>query len=197
MWRSWFCMLAVWWRPPRAVAPAGKGRLARPVPLQTTFPCGGVHRIRTFCSRPIPRWPCLIRSGRAVAAVAAAGAEVRVAALEGAVEVDPVVPVEGPEQAVKAAPAEAQGVEERVAPVVAAPAAAGSPTPTIPLSISHAQSCRPSRLQLRPTSRYWPRWRKEQAVSRFLIPTTCSRGSNASGASRARFTYLGKWHPIS
>ncbi len=42
--------------------------------------------------------------------------------VEGAVEVDPVVPAEGPEQAVKAAPAEAQGVEERVAPVVAAPA---------------------------------------------------------------------------
>src|SRR5258708_2949723 len=118
MWRCTLWMLVVWWRPRRAGAPAGKRLLARPVPLQTRFPGGGVHRGRTFCSRPIPRWPCLIRSGRAVAAVvdpvavvAAAGAEVRVVALEGAVEVDPVVPAEGPEQAVKAAPAEAQGVE--------------------------------------------------------------------------------------
>src|SRR5260370_39615029 len=162
MWRSTLWMLGVWLRPARAGGPAGKCRLARPVPLQTTFPCGGVHRIRTFCSRPIPRWPCLIRSGRAVAAVAAAGAEVRVAALEGAVEVDPVVPVEGPEQAVKAAPAEAQGVEERVAPVVAAPAAAGSPNPTNSLFISHAQTCPPSPPQLRPTRKNWPRWAKEQ-----------------------------------
>src|SRR5260370_9535182 len=174
MWRSTLWMLGVWLRPARAGGPAGHFRLARPVPLQTTFPCGGVQRIRTFCSRAMPRWRCLVRSGRAVAAVAAAGAEVRVAALEGAVEVDPVVPVEGPEQAVKAAPAEAQGVEERVAPVVAAPAAAGSPTPTIPLSISHAQSCRPSRLQLPPNRRYLPRWRKEQAGFPFFIPNDCS-----------------------
>src|SRR5260370_5261014 len=129
MWRSTLWTLVVWLRPPRAGASAGKRRLAKPVPLQSTFPGGRVHRVRTFCSRPIPRWPCLIRSGRAeaavvepVAVVAAAGAEVRAAALEGAGEVETVVPAAGPEQAVKAAPAEAQGVEERVAPVVAAPA---------------------------------------------------------------------------
>src|SRR5713226_5034159 len=122
MWRSTPWTLVVWCRPPRAGAPAGKRRLAKPVPLQTTFPGGRVHRVRTFCSRPIPRWPCLIRSGRAEAAVvepvgvvAAAGAEVRAEALEGAAKVAPVVPAEGPEQAVKAAPAAALAV-------VAAPA---------------------------------------------------------------------------
>src|SRR5260370_9604958 len=118
MWRSTLWMLAVWLRPPRAGAPAGKCRLARPVPLQTTFPCGGVHRIRTFCSRPILRWPCLIRSGRAVAAVvepvavvAAAGAEVRGAALEGAVEGGPGGPPEGPGDCGKAGPRGGTGSE--------------------------------------------------------------------------------------
>src|SRR5713226_4405844 len=116
MWRSTPWTLVVWCRPPRAGAPAGKRRLAKPVPLQTTFPGGRVHRVRTFCSRPIPRWPCLIRSGRAEAAVvAAAGAEVRAAALGVEERAAPVVPAEGPEQAVKAAPAAALAV-------VAAPA---------------------------------------------------------------------------
>src|SRR5260370_786222 len=132
MWRSTLWMLAVWLRPPRAEAPAGKRLLARPVPLQSTFPCGRVHRVRTFCSRPIPRWPCLIRSGRAVAAavdpvavVAAAGAEVRGAALEGAGEGAPVVPAEGPGPEGKGGAAGGPGRAGKGGPGGAGPPAAG------------------------------------------------------------------------
>src|SRR5260370_24873894 len=116
MWRSTLWTLVVWLRPPRAGASAGKRRLAKPVPLQSTFPGGRVHRVRTFCSRPIPRWPCLVRSGRAVAAavdpvavVAAAGAEVRVAALGGAGGAAPGVPAAGPAAGGKAGPAAGPG----------------------------------------------------------------------------------------
>src|SRR5712692_8803977 len=127
MWRSTRWMLAVWWRPLRAGAPARKRLLARLMLFHTTSPRGRLHRVRTFCSRPIPRWPCLIRSGPAVAAaeepveeaaVAAVRAEGgRAGAAEGA-RVEGVVPaaVAG-EAAVKAAPGEAREVEEGAAPV--------------------------------------------------------------------------------
>src|SRR5216683_1491996 len=66
MWPSTRWMHAVWWRQLRAGAPAGERRLGRPMPFQTTFPHGRLHHVYTFSSRPIRRWPCLIRSGRAV-----------------------------------------------------------------------------------------------------------------------------------
>src|SRR6266851_2050935 len=134
MWRSTRWMLAVWWRPLRAGAPAGKRRLARLMLFHTTSPRGRLHRVRTFCSRPIRRWPCLIRSGRAVAAAEEPVEEVVVAAVrveEARAAAVGVAPVEGVvpeavarEAAVKAAPAGAQAVEERAAPVAqgAAPA---------------------------------------------------------------------------
>src|SRR5712692_6078559 len=102
MWRSTRWMLAVWWRPLRAGAPAREQRLGRPMLFQTTFPRGRLRRVRTSYSRPIRRWPCLIRSGRG--GVEAAGAEVRAEA--------------GREAVVKAAPVEAVA-EEKVAPVEA------------------------------------------------------------------------------
>src|SRR5258708_38858618 len=81
MWRSTRWMLAVWWRPLRAGAPARKRLLARLMLFHTTSPRGRLHRVRTFCSRPIPRWPCLIRSGPAVAAAEEPVEEVVVAAV--------------------------------------------------------------------------------------------------------------------
>src|SRR6267378_1248367 len=71
MWPSTRWMPAAWWRQLRAGAPAGKRRLGRPMPFQTTFPHGRLHYVYTFSSRPIRRWPCLIRSGRAVEVAAA------------------------------------------------------------------------------------------------------------------------------
>src|SRR5713226_84284 len=77
MWRSTRSMPAVSWRPLQAGAPAGEQRLGRLIPLQATFPRGRLLLVHTLSSRPIRRWPCLIRSGPAAAepeAVAAAGA---------------------------------------------------------------------------------------------------------------------------
>src|SRR6266404_1289207 len=75
-------MHAVWWRRLRAEALAGDRRLGRPMPFQTTFPHERLHRVHTSSSRPIRRWPCLIRSGRVVVEVAAAEAAVVVAGVE-------------------------------------------------------------------------------------------------------------------
>src|SRR2546427_5324398 len=75
-------MHAVWWRRLRAEALAGDRRLGRPMPFQTTFPHERLHRVHTSSSRPIRRWPCLIRSGRVVVEVAAAEAAVVVAEVE-------------------------------------------------------------------------------------------------------------------
>src|SRR6267143_4527254 len=80
MWPSTRWMHAVWWPQLRAGAPAGKRRLGRPMPFQTTFLHERLHRVHTSSSRPIRRWPCLIRSGRAEAGVAEAVAEVGVVA---------------------------------------------------------------------------------------------------------------------
>src|SRR2546427_6140825 len=80
-------MHAVWWRRLRAEALAGDRRLGRPMPFQTTFPHERLHRVHTSSSRPIRRWPCLIRSGRVVVEVAAAEAAVVVAEVEVVVQV--------------------------------------------------------------------------------------------------------------
>src|ERR1700731_3187560 len=68
MWPSTRWMRVVWWRRLRAEAPARKRRLGKPAPFRTTFPHERLYHVHTFSSRPIQRWPCLIRSGRAVAA---------------------------------------------------------------------------------------------------------------------------------
>src|SRR5437016_4719027 len=89
-------MHAVWWRRLRAEALAGDRRLGRPMPFQTTFPHERLHRVHTSSSRPIRRWPCLIRSGRAVVAEVAEEAVVVAEVAEGAVvvaEVEVVVQV--------------------------------------------------------------------------------------------------------
>src|SRR5436190_23269002 len=122
MWPSTRWMHAVWWRQLRAGAPARKRRLGRAMPFQTTFPHGRFHHVHAFSLRPIRRWPCLIRSGRAVEVA------VEVAAVEVAAEVEAVVQVEVAREAeegaapeavaravvVKAAPAEVVVPEEAV-----------------------------------------------------------------------------------
>src|SRR6266550_5107478 len=207
MWRSTRWTHAVWWRQLRAGAPAGGQWLERPRPLEATFRRGGLRRTHAFCSRPIRRWPCLIRSDQGVAAVepvAAAVAEAVVEAVVRGVEgraavVVRVVPVEvvAQEAAVKAAPA----VEERVAPAAApAVAAARGAAPGVAVPIlslttavrptaSHGRSCRHSHLRPRPTSRSWQRWPKERGVSQSSIPTTYWVDSSASGASKTSSTY--------
>src|SRR6267142_161255 len=196
-------MHAVWWRRLRAEALAGDRRLGRPMPFQTTFPHERLHRVRTSSSRPIRRWPCLIRSGRVVVVVAeeavvvaevgvvvqggaaqvgAAQAAARVEeAREGVVRVAPVQ-VAGREAAVKAARAEAREAAPAVAVTIP------SLTITIRPSTSRGLSCRHSHLRLRPTSRSWLRWRKERADSQFSTPTTCWVDSNASDESRTSST---------
>src|SRR5712664_2264728 len=67
MWRSTLWTLAVWCRQPQVGAPRGAQRLEGPTPFQATFPRGRLHRVHTFSSRPIRRWPYLIRSGRVAA----------------------------------------------------------------------------------------------------------------------------------
>src|SRR6266581_3673688 len=199
MWRFTRWMLAAWWRPLQEEAPAKEQRLGRPMPLRTTFPRGRLRSVRAFSSRPTRRWPCLIRSARAAegavpAAVAVAGAEALVEEVapvvevqEGAVRVA-LVEVERVAAGVKAAPAgaRAEGV---------ARAAAVSTQQliilTIHLIINQGPSCRHFHLRPRPTSKFSLRWQKEQAVSRFSIPTTCWEGSNASGESRTSSTFWG------
>jgi hypothetical protein len=163
------------------------------MPFRTTFPHGRLRHVHTFSSRPIRRWPCLIRSGRAVVAVlevVAAVPEV-VAAVEGVVRVEAaqaealvavaavvraaVVRAEvAQEVVVKAAPAEALAAEEKAAPEAVAreagPAVAAGTilapiTLTIRLTTSRGQLCRHSHLRLRPTSRSWLRSRTGQAAS--------------------------------
>src|SRR5712691_1412699 len=154
MWRSTRSMPAVSWRPLQAGAPAGEQRLGRLIPLQATFPRGRLLLVHTLSSRPIRRWPCLIRSGPA-AAEPAAVAEV-VAAV---------------------ARAAAPGAEERAAPEAVAPVVAVIILSPIILTIrpttSRGRLFRHFHLRLRPTSRFWLRWRRERAASRFSIPTTC------------------------
>src|SRR5260370_31192726 len=75
----------VWWRQIAAEARARKRRLGKPAPFRTTFPHERLHHVHTFSSQPIRRWPCLIRSGRAVAAVAPVAEEAGVVAAVGGV----------------------------------------------------------------------------------------------------------------
>src|SRR5713226_1891765 len=164
MWRSTRSMLAVSWRPLRAGAPAGEQRLGRFIPLQATFPRGRLLLVHTLSSRPIRRWPCLISSGPAAEPVAVAG---RVAAARAAVAV----------RAAAVARAAAPGEEERAAPEAVAPVVAVIILSPIILTIrpttSRGRLFRHFHLRLRPTSRFWLRWRRERAASRFSIPTTC------------------------
>src|SRR5712691_2033556 len=125
MWRSTRSMPAVSWRPLQAGAPAGEQRLGRLIPLRATFPRGRLLLVHTLSSRPIRRWPCLIRSGpaaaepEAVAEVVAAEAVVEVAArAEAAARAAVAVRAEA------VARAAAPGAEERAAPEAVAPVVA-------------------------------------------------------------------------
>src|SRR6266699_2953289 len=178
-WRFTRWMLAAWWRPLPAEAPAKEQRSGRPMPLRTTFPRGRLRSVRAFSSRPTRRWPCLIRSARAAeGAVPAAVVEgVAVAGAEALVEeVVPVVEVQ--EGAARVARAAAVSTQQLI-------------ILTIHLIINQGPSCRHFHLRPRPTSKFSLRWQKEQAVSRFSIPTTCWAGSNASGESRTSSTFWG------
>src|SRR6266478_1639107 len=172
MWRSTRSMPAVSWRPLQAGAPAGEQRLGRLIPLQATFPRGRLLLVHTLSSRPIRRWPCLIRSGPAAAEPVAVA---EVVAAEAVVEeaARAVVAVRAEEAARAAAP----GAEERAAPEAVAPVVAVIILSPIILTIrpttSRGRLFRHFHLRLRPTSRFWLRWRRERAASRFSIPTTC------------------------
>src|SRR6266478_6476180 len=156
MWRSTRSMPAVSWRPLQAGAPAGEQRLGRLIPLQATFPRGRLLLVHTLSSRPIRRWPCLIRSGPAAA------------------EPEAVAEVVAAEAVAEAA---APAAEERAAPEAVAPVVAVITLSPIILTIrpstSRGRLFRHFHLRLRPTSRFWLRWRRERAASRFSIPTTC------------------------
>src|SRR5216683_1660090 len=168
MWRSTRSMPAVSWRPLQAGAPAGEQRLGRLIPLQATFPRGRLLLVHTLSSRPIRRWPCLIRRSRAAVAEPEA-----VAAAEAAVAARAAVAVRAEVVARAAAP----GAEERAAPEAVAPVVAVIILSPIILTIrpttSRGRLFRHFHLRLRPTSRFWLRWRRERAASRFSIPTTC------------------------
>src|SRR5216684_3253463 len=122
-------MPAAWSPLRRAVAPAGDRRTEGPTPFRIIFPQGKLQPVHTFSSRRFRRWPCLIRNGREVGAVAERVAPVEVAAVpvvaaQEAVEqvvavgAAPGAPVEVREAVAKAAREEAP-VEERVALAVA------------------------------------------------------------------------------
>src|SRR6266851_1392686 len=198
-WRSTHWMLEVWWRPLRAGWP-GEERRARPIPYQTTRLRARLRRARAFSLLPIRRWPCLILSvlagevvvERVAAAVAAeVVAGLVVALVEAAAKVAPVEAVAlAAELAAKVALVVARAVVVKAAPAEVAALAVAIPSPTtiIRPTISRGQSCRRSHLRPRPTSKSWPPWRKEPAVSRFSTPTTCSVGSNASAANKTSST---------
>src|SRR5882762_8281366 len=215
MWPSMRWMHAASWQRHPVGALAGEHRLDIAVPLQAAFLRGRIQRVHTFSSRPFQRWPCLIRSGRAAeaevepAAVAVAEeaepaeaepeveAEVAPAAVVRAVAVLEAV-VLG--EAVRAAPVEPEAREEaQVAALAEARAAALVVAVTILLLIisttrpttSRGQSSRHSRLRLRPISKFWLRWPRERAASRFSTPTTCWVDSSASGGNRTSSTFWG------
>src|SRR5260370_17627898 len=73
-------MLAGW--PLVCLAGAREGeQWGRPTLLQVVFQHGKIQPAHTFCSRPIPRWPCLIHSDRAVAVPVVAAVEAGAAAV--------------------------------------------------------------------------------------------------------------------
>src|SRR5712672_2041471 len=183
------------WRPRRAAAPPGKRILGKPSQLQTERPLPSLQRDRACFSPHFPRSPRLIRSVLAVVAGLVVGVEVAVQAEAALVEelvvaVEVAVQVEELVVALGAVPVAAQGVRaavkvalvEPAAPavepgarvvVLAAAASIPRPTSTIRLTTSRGRSCRHFLLPLRRISRFSPRWRKAQAVSRFSIPMTC------------------------
>src|SRR6266478_2834306 len=170
MWRSTRSMPAVSWRPLQAGAPAGEQRLGRLIPLQATFPRGRLLLVHTLSSRPIRRWPCLIRRSRAaepeaVAEVVAAEAVVEVAARAVVVRAEAAARAAVAVRAEAVARAAAPGAEERAAPEAVAPVVAGTPAPiilTIRPTTSRGRLFRHFHLRLRPTSRFWLRWRRER-----------------------------------
>src|SRR6266446_3388958 len=176
MWPSTRWMHAVWWRQLPAEAPARKRRLGKPAPFRTTFPHERLHHVHTFSSQPIRRWPCLIRSGRAVAAVAPVAVKAALAEV-----VVPEVVVKAAPEAVAREAGHAVAAGTILAPIILA---------TRPTT-SRGLSCRHSHLRLRPTSRSLRRWRKERADSRFSIPTTCWVDSNALDESKTSSTSWG------
>src|SRR5258707_14994960 len=116
MWRSTRSMPAVSWRPLQAGAPAGEQRLGRFIPLQATFPRGRLLLVHTLSSRPIRRWPCLIRRSRAAEPEAVAAAEAVVEEAARAVVVG---------RAEAGGRAAAPGGGERAAPGAGAPLGGG------------------------------------------------------------------------
>src|SRR6266481_2677375 len=173
MWRSTRSMPAVSWRPLQAGAPAGEQRLGRLIPLQATFPRGRLLLVHTLSSRPIRRWPCLIRSGPAAAEAVVEAAARAVVAVRAEEAARAAVAVRAEAVARAAAP----GAEERAAPEAVAPVVAVIILSPIILTIrrttSRGRLFRHFHLRLRPTSRFWLPWRRERAASRFSIPTTC------------------------
>src|SRR5216684_8868934 len=89
MWRSMRWTRAVWWGASQVEAQAGEQRPGRPTPLPVTFQRERLLLVRTFSSRPIRRWPCLIRRNR-VEAVAAAEEEEEEVVAVAAEAVEPV-----------------------------------------------------------------------------------------------------------
>src|SRR6266481_1939271 len=214
--RSTRWMRAALWPQLRVGVPAGKPRLGAAALFRIAFPRAKFHRVHTFFLPPFPR-PCLIRSGRAAEAAGPAGLVVVAAAEVEQVEAEPVVgalepgvgaaPAEGApevaqaaeevqEAAVEVEPEAQEGPEAaRAEARVEARAAAGAillPTiSTTRLTTTRGQSSRRSRLPYPPISRFWLRWPKEQADSRFSTPMTCSAGSSASGENKTSFTSWG------
>src|SRR5882762_2948349 len=207
-WRSTHSMPAAWSPRRRAGAPAGDRRPGGLRPFRIIFPPGKLQRVHTFSSRRFRRWPCLIRNDReaeaaveqveevvaeAVPAEAAREAVERVVAVEAV----PGAPVEvraaAEKEAREEAREEARGVEEEVG-LVEAPAVVPVvllPITTIRLTTSRGQSCRHFHHRLRPTSKYWQRWRKEPAALRFSTPTICLGDSIASDGSKTSSTFSG------
>src|SRR5882762_9067556 len=189
-WRSTHSMPAAWSPRRRAGAPAGDRRPGGLRPFRIIFPPGKLQRVHTFSSRRFRRWPCLIRNDREAEAAVEQVEEVVAEAVpaEAAREVvAEAVPAEAAREAVE------RGVEEEVG-LVEAPAVVPvvlRPITTIRLTTSRGQSCRHFHHRLRPTSKYWQRWRKEPAALRFSTPTICLGDSIASDGSKTSSTFSG------
>src|SRR6266853_1701912 len=179
-WRSTHSMPAAWSPRRRAEAPAGDRRPGGLRPFRITFPPGKLQRVHTFSSRRFRRWPCLIRNDREAEAAVEQVEEVVAEAVPAEAAREAVERVVGVE-AVQGAPVEAPAV----VPVVL------RPITTIRLTTSRGQSCQHFHHRLRPTSKYWQRWRKEPAALRFSTPTICLGDSIASDGSKTSSTFSG------